>query len=311
MIADVVPKRRMTMAVQLFSGSAAIGAAASIGLGGLLMSWALTHGNFELPVVGELRPWQMVLLLTGVPGLVFADTIFLVREPPRLDRIGQQHNNMREFFAFLRERKRYYIGHMAGFSLIQAISYGFSLWLPFYMVNKFHWDIADVGLILAACTGISFFGSSFAGWCVDWFFKRGVTDATLRWPAALIIFCTINLQIAFSTSSGLVFVIALALAQTPLSLFGIGSASLQLVTPNEFRGKVMSLYLLVTYLIGFGLGPSIPALFTDYVFHDEKAMGPAIMISTAIMAPLASLCLWTAFKPMRGILLSSARAEAG
>jgi MFS family permease len=80
--------------------------------------------------------------------------------------------------------------------------------------------------------------------------------------------------------------------------FGIGIsapgavAALQNVTPNEFRGQISALYLFTIGVIGGGLGPTIVALFTDYVFHDEAMLRYSMVVVTVIFGGLG---LWLKF----------------
>ena len=59
---------------------------------------------------------------------------------------------------------------------------------------------------------------------------------------------------------------------------GISGGTLQLMTPNRMRGQVMAVYLLVANLIGLGLGPTVLAATTDYVFGADEAIGQAIAL---------------------------------
>jgi hypothetical protein len=51
------------------------------------------------------------------------------------------------------------------------------------------------------------------------------------------------------------------------------NAALQIITPNQMRSQITALFLFVFSIIGFGLGPTVVALFTDYVFHAESQIG--------------------------------------
>lgn len=66
---------------------------------------------------------------------------------------------------------------------------------------------------------------------------------------------------------------------------GSGPATLQEVTPRRMRGMQHAFAVLAVNLLGLGLGPTIVALITDHVLHDEAQVGLAI----AIAAPLALL----------------------
>ena len=51
-------------------------------------------------------------------------------------------------------------------------------------------------------------------------------------------------------------------------------------------------FILVVNLIGFGLGPSLIAFFTDYVFADDEALPYAMSATALLIVPLSILCYW-------------------
>jgi hypothetical protein len=58
-----------------------------------------------------------------------------------------------------------------------------------------------------------------------------------------------------------------------------------------------ALFLFVFNIIGFGLGPTFVAMFTDYVFHAESALRYSLVASTSLLGPLGVLIYWLGLKP--------------
>ena len=50
-------------------------------------------------------------------------------------------------------------------------------------------------------------------------------------------------------------------------------------------------------LVGYGLGPTAVALFTDYVFVDENSLNLSIATIAITLGPLAALITWFGLKP--------------
>ncbi len=86
LIADAA-RRRLATALTVYGASAGLGGAISVAGGRMLLGYAIAHGPFTLPLLGIVRPWQFVLLVVGLPGAIIAPAIYLVREPPRGDRL--------------------------------------------------------------------------------------------------------------------------------------------------------------------------------------------------------------------------------
>ena len=73
---------------------------------------------------------------------------------------------------------------------------------------------------------------------------------------------------------------------------GIAAGTLQLMTPGPMRAQVAALYFLLANLIGIGLGPTVVALLTDFVFADDAAIGKSLALSAALLIPVASALIW-------------------
>ena len=54
----------------------------------------------------------------------------------------------------------------------------------------------------------------------------------------------------------------------------------------------MALYMLAANLIGLGVGPTVIAITTDYVFGYDAAIGKSIALCAAFLCPLGALILW-------------------
>jgi MFS family permease len=103
--------------------------------------------------------------------------------------------------------------------------------------------------------------------------------------------------------SDLQAIIALSLAVF-FSAFqgGIAAGALQLMTPNRLRGQVAAVYFLVANLLGMGVGPTVVALTTDYVFGYDAAIGRSIALSGGLLCPLGAFILWRGMPGIRALL---------
>ena len=97
----------------------------------------------------------------------------------------------------------------------------------------------------------------------------------------------------------LIFFASLSMALAP--------AALQVVTPNQMRGQVSAVWMLVLNLVTAGAGPAVVGVITDYVFGDPLAVGKSIALVNCLAGPLAALTLWAALKPFR----KAAEEQAG
>jgi hypothetical protein len=61
-------------------------------------------------------------------------------------------------------------------------------------------------------------------------------------------------------------------------------------------------------LIGLGGGSTLVALFTDFLFRSDLAVGKSLALANGIVAPLAALVLWWGLPHFRRSAAALARA---
>jgi hypothetical protein len=69
------------------------------------------------------------------------------------------------------------------------------------------------------------------------------------------------------------------------------------------------MYLFVYQMIGLGLGPSVVAAFTDYVFKDDALVGYSMAATIAIFGLAAALLFALGRRPMRRAIQALAEEE--
>ncbi len=317
LIADYFPKNKLGRALSIYGMGVTIGSGLAFLLGGWVIDLVSDAEAWTLPVVGEIRPWQMVFIVTGAPGLLLALLMFTVKEPVRRGMMKREGHAsafipLGEVIAFILARWRTYGAHFGAFSLYAVIGYGIGAWAPAYMIRVFEWSPGDVGLAKGLVIGI--FGTAGlvgAGFLADWMMKRGIRDTHFR----LAMYCGIVTApagvIAFLVPNPWVMLTFLAIINlTNVVFVGIAAAALQMITPNQMRGQVSAVYLFCINFVGLGLGPSIIAAITDFGFGDQDMVGYSLAITVGFCAPIAALILWTGLKPYQACL-EEAEARGG
>jgi MFS family permease len=296
MIADMFPRRRLTTALSVFTAGLAVGAGLALAIGGHLVGYAVARGDIVVPVLGPLRSWQFVFLVTGLPGLALAFLVFLIREPVRR---GVSATARPPLGPFLKSRWRMFRGHFGGFTMTMVMGFALAGWAPTYLIRHFHWKVADVGTVLGLMTVFPIVGGITMGWIVDRWFHRGRTDAHLRiYIYAAPLAAALN-GLAMIMPTAVSFLLFYGLAGSLLALAAIGSGAIQVVTPNALRGQVSAVYGFTINVVGMSLGPMAVGLFTDHVFHSEAMVGWSIFCVMVIAAPIASLLFWSGCAGMR------------
>lgn len=75
------------------------------------------------------------------------------------------------------------------------------------------------------------------------------------------------------------------------------ATAIQMVSPPRMRAQASAIFLFVLNLMGIGLGPTVVALMTDFVFADAMAVNLSLVATAALLAPLGIVALFLTLKP--------------
>ncbi len=76
----------------------------------------------------------------------------------------------------------------------------------------------------------------------------------------------------------------------------ISATALQMLAPNQFRARLSALFLLVSNLIGLGVGTTLVAIITDKVFGNPLMVGSSLSIVGGLSCVLALALLFKGCK---------------
>jgi len=246
--------------------------------------------------LGATASWRLTFLAVGAPGILFALLVSTVREPVRRGLLRTADGDVaklpfRELLAQIRMRWQSVLGISAGMAFQAMCLYGFVAWAPTFFQRVHGWTPGQAGRVLGLIT-VAFGcpGMLIGGALADRLQRRGVYDAPLR------------VAILGAIGTGVLFASALSTAKLELTLallgpalffntlpMGTSAAALQLIFPNQLRGFISAIFLFILNLGGLSLGPLLPGVFTDYLFHNERAVGASLGLSIAIASTLMLL----------------------
>ena len=306
MIADYFKPRYLGTAISVYGMGIYIGSGLAFIVGGTVVSWASNAPDFVLPVLGTIRPWQLTFLAVGLPGLLVVLLMMTVKEPKRRGLVKKAEEDavaeaapIRDVVAFVRERWRTFLAHFMGFAPLSLIGYGTSQWMPAFFERTF--DGFQVALWFG--TIILIFGPLgivAGGALADRWRQKGHKDSYLRvGMLAALVLIPINIFQPLMPDVWLAIALIVPSAFFGAMPFGVAPAAVQAITPNHMRGQISALYLFTVNMIGLGLGPTIIALCTDFVFRDEMLLKYSLSLVGGITGIWAVLLLFSGLKPYR------------
>lgn len=303
MISDYFPRRTRGRALTFYNMGISLGVGVALIFGGQVIAWVAAAPPVELPGIGELRSWQTVFILVGLPGLLVALLMLTVREPVRRDRLQvrqadgtvTEQVSVRATVAYLWQRRRTYGTHFAGMTVVTVLGYSYFFWVPSLFVRTWNWTIPGISLGYGLVTIIGGpLGIVLGGWIPDRLQQHGYQDALMRTCLGGAVFLLVPASILTPLMPNAELALAMLI---PVSIGGAmvtatGAAALQMITPNQLRAQTTAVYYFVINIFGL-LGPTAVASVTDFAFHDDGALrwSLAIVCSIAGVIGLAFLAV--------------------
>jgi MFS family permease len=307
MIADYFPRERLTLATAIYAIGGTAGAGMAFLVGGSIIALVTQHDFFAIPLLGDVRSWQAVFIIIGIPGFVLSVLIFTFSEPVRRGKSSFVPAGLGwratygALWKFMGARRRFFFWHYLGFTFASTVIVGCVGWYPAHMASSFHMSTGRIGLTLGL-TIIMFgiVGKILCGRSVDALYRRGHRDAQLRWYAACLLAAVPAGVIGTTSGDPAIFLAGIGIMVMLLQpLPACAYASMNLVTPNELRGAGVALFNLFPGLIGSIAGPLLIAAIGDHFFAGPTGIGSGMAVVIAACCPLGAASLALGCRAMR------------
>ncbi|MCB0212095.1 MAG: MFS transporter [Anaerolineae bacterium] len=305
MIAAYFPGERRSTAISTYLMGAYTGTGLALIIAATVIGLVSARDTWLLPLIGLVRPWQLVLIIVGLPGLLIALLMLAVREPPP-EPAAAGAKGRASFGTVLR-----YVGeHRAAFSaicggraLFLTAIIGVNAWTPSFFIRTYGWSAQRAGLTLGAIIVVcSTLGILAGGYLADALTRRGSRDANVRVEigAAVGMAFTCLIFPLMPTAWGAALWLVPAFFCRGAST-GVAMAAVQEMLPNAIRAQSTALYLAFVNIVSQGLGPTVVALATDFVFHDPAALRYSLAVITPLLLIAALGCLIAGLRPFRAM----------
>ena len=261
-ITDYFPKRKLGVALSVFSTGIFLGSGFALAIGAGLVAQLPKGGTINVPLLGNIYHWQKLFLLIGLPGLVISLLMLTIKEPARKDVMrtegGQEKLSLSESFKIVFKHPKIFLGVCVGTAFTAFASYGCTAWIPTYFFRTFGWAIPKAGLTygLVLLAG-SVLGILWGGWYADHLKNKGYHNGRLRIGmiagAMILVSCFIPLVSNPAIVMALLFVPSFFIA----SPMGASTSVIQELMPNQVRALASAIFLFLINMIGLGLGPYV------------------------------------------------------
>ena len=288
-IKSLFRSERLSTALGIYSAGIYIGSGLAYWLGGKALVWIRAeHLISYFPAVSF--DWQLVFLLFGIPGLVLAALLLLVKAPVT---IAATPFDLHAFKGFLKEHNYRFVKLSLASALFNVAVYAVGVWLPVYLQRVHRMSIADSGALLGATmVFIAPVGAIAGGIIGDLANTRyGVRGriSVVMISIAMIIACFIGLAVSSAAHAFYLPLIGLSLLlSVPVA---VTVAIVQEMTPDHMRSTAPAFLITLQNLIGMSLGPTLVAVLTQYVFRDEMSVGLSVSVTGICFCILSVIVL--------------------
>ena len=310
-LTDSFPPEKLPRAFAIVAIGFSYGTSFGVLLGGVLLGFATYFAAWLQPAFGALAPWQGVLILCAIPGILLAVVMATVQEPRRRGLLPGTAPTVavpiRQVIAFFNENRATYVPMFIAMGIKAMLTFGAGFWIPELFRRTFGWPVPKTAVIQGSLgLLVAPLGLMLGSFLAERYARRGFDDANLR----VLQIATIG-AIPVAVSYPLLSDPKLVMAGWALNLFIISlgiapaNAALQMITPNQMRGQIRAAYQFVFNVVGFGAGSFCVALFTDYVFGYEGALRYSLTAVAVIIGPVAALLTWYGMKPYAACVVRS------
>ncbi len=267
LISDSFPPEKRGKPIGLYSTALAL----AVGVSGLIGAYVLSASKdgTVLPLAGAVKPWQLVFILVGLPGLLLGPLFLLVPEPAR--RTGATTpSRFGDGFRVIGAHPLAFcgVGLLAAVMTTIAYSQFFNVvafaqtfgWTPqrYLAIN------GAINLILGPAVVFGF------GWLIDGLRARGVRDAAFRVLAgAFVPMLPLTAIGLFMPNPYLALVVMSAGSICIGAITSAAILALLDITPAEVRGQIVALYYMVISIAGLGLGPTTAGFLSTMVYGED------------------------------------------
>jgi len=294
MMCDYFPPQKRGRAFGLFASAGSMGSGASLLLGTAIFTIMGASTVVAVPLLGGLKAWQLVFIVAGLIGIAWAALLATIVEPARREQGSVQNGSRPKLMPYLQQHWRLMVPIMGAFALFSFAHYACLAWISAFYMRSFGMGLPKAGLLTAfilPCGGIV--GSFLGGLLGDRFQRMGTVGARLNvtlWAAVL----TLPALTGWLLTDNLLLSVASGFLFFSFGIAGItaGPIALSELVPNELRGQIAAVYMLIVGLVGLGAGPSAVAFFTDFIFEDRQALPFSLVAVAAPTTCVVVFILW-------------------
>lgn len=291
-ISDLFRRERRSLPVSMVMTAGMVGASGSFLIGAVIIDMiaSLTASG---ALVATLAPWRLTLIAVGLPGIVlgllFAAT---VSEPSRTAAAAEE-TSLKQTWRHMVDSGWAYFGMLGGVALLTLVPFSLAAWFPTFLIRRFDLTAQAAGYSFGTAFALcAISGSLILPWIADRLAKRGRGDAI---PTVAAVALLIGAPFAFlAPLAGDAQTAVLLVAPAIFFLAGaptLATVAVHMIAPVRARAQLQGVYLMLTNIVGLGMGPTLTALISKWFFDGPADIGLGLVVMAAVASPIAFIVL--------------------
>ncbi len=301
MMKDAFPPSSRSRAIGFWSSGATIGGGIALLGGGAILGLVSGQVSVAVPVIGSVKPWQLVLIVAGALGLVVALLMTTIRERDRTGAENAEAPTIGQTLRYLGKQWRVFLPLALVDIAGSIVMFSFPAWTPTMLGRVWHLSRPEIGLIYGVMTlALSPAGQCLSGLAVDYLAKWRRDDAA---AVAGIAVCTVILapavMLAIAPSIATTWILVGIYTFLAPCIFSVATVATSSLTPASMIGKVAGLHFFLFNLLGFAFGAMLVAVVSDRVFSGATAIAYAMSSVIGIFDVIAIVSFFVLASGMR------------
>lgn len=275
MIADSFPPERRGKPIGVYVAALSLGAGLASLIGGAVLVWAKTTESLEVPLFGDLKPWQLTFFAVGLPGVLLGVIFMFIKEPPRQSVAALdselEGNGVADALRYVGKNFGVYAGFISLACVMAIIAYS-QAFLPATFERSWGWPPEKYAFVNAVVLLLAGPATVMAtGYVSDRLQQNGMREAPIRLLIIGFIITVPTLALAMIMPTPELAFVLLFLNTIGIAMIsGMGPTSLLAITPAQIRGQLTAIYYMAISMTGLFLGPTTVGFLSTRVFGEEN-----------------------------------------
>ncbi len=308
LITDYFPRHKLATALSVYSMGIYFGSGAAFTGGAIVFNWATdlitAREGIPFPLLGDLRPWQIVFFAVGIPGLLLTPLLWTVKEPVRRGVILHKGKNVvqvpvGEVVRYLRKNWKTVLCHNLGVAFLSVAAYSGGFWDLAFLGRTYGWSPGQGGIWYGLVTmAAGALGVLCGGRLADFLTRKGFKSANmLAIFIAAVVWLPFGVLYPLMPSAGWSLFLIFPTLFAGAMPFGCAAAAVQEMMPPQMRGQASAIYLFAINIIGLGMGPTAIAFLTEHVFMDLQMLRYSLLCVGVGAHLISAIILLLSLKP--------------